>query len=244
MNFDKKSEGSGEASDEDIQLNAAQRRARLEEQKLDQQEIENNEVIKELENGLKDSNRANLSKKEIQKMEKKLEKAQMQANQLARIREMREQKEAQRLKQEKLDQQRLEEEAEAEAIAQKRRQEKLAHEESEYQRWKSQFTGSVKVSKTMRDRKTLVADISKGFEGQRRIIIEEVALKHNLTSDQVFKIIEQLEKEGKCTGIYSDKQKEYIRFDKSELEQMAQFISDKGRVSVEELSQKIYDITD
>ena len=76
----------------------------MEEQKLDQQEIENNEMIKELENGLKESNRGNLSKKEIQKMEKKLEKAQMQANQLARIREMREQKEAQRLKQEKLDQ--------------------------------------------------------------------------------------------------------------------------------------------
>ena len=47
----------------------------MEEEKLDRQEIENNETIKQLENMLKDSNRASLTKKELQKMEKRLEKA-------------------------------------------------------------------------------------------------------------------------------------------------------------------------
>ena len=54
-------------------------RARAEEEKLDREEIKNNQAIREMENILKDSNRQNLNKKEVLKMEKKLEKAQMQA---------------------------------------------------------------------------------------------------------------------------------------------------------------------
>ena len=65
-------------------------RARAEEEKLDRQEIENNRAIQEMEKMLKDSNRAGLTKKEVQKMEKKLEKCQQQAARLAMQREMRE----------------------------------------------------------------------------------------------------------------------------------------------------------
>ena len=61
----------------------ANARARAEEEKLDRQEMENNQAIREMENLLKDSNRAGLTKKEVQKMEKKLEKAQMAAERLA-----------------------------------------------------------------------------------------------------------------------------------------------------------------
>jgi len=39
--------------------------------------MENNEYIKEMENMLKDGNKQNFTKKELQKMEKKLEKAQL-----------------------------------------------------------------------------------------------------------------------------------------------------------------------
>ena len=56
---------------------AAARRNRGEEAKLEQQEVERNQHVQQLEHALK--NTAGLTKKEVQKMEKKLEKAQMAA---------------------------------------------------------------------------------------------------------------------------------------------------------------------
>ena len=61
-------------------------RARLEDEKLEQEEMQRNRDIKEIERLLKNQN-GELTKKEIAKMEKKLEKAQQQAARVAMLRE-------------------------------------------------------------------------------------------------------------------------------------------------------------
>ena len=85
-----------------------------------------------MEKMLKASNRENLTKKDILKMEKKLEKAQMQAGRLAMIREQRERKDAEREAREKQEAVRKELEAEEEAEREVKREAKRKLEEAEY----------------------------------------------------------------------------------------------------------------
>ena len=98
-------------------------RARLEDEKLEQEEMQRNRDIKEIERLLKNQN-GELTKKEIAKMEKKLEKAQQQAARVAMLREQNERKENERLKQEKEDAVKRAKEKEMDAVWQKERDEK------------------------------------------------------------------------------------------------------------------------
>lgn len=139
---------------------------------------------------LKDSNRQGLTKKEVQKMERRLEKAQMQAARLAYQREQREKKEAQRAKIEAQDELRREKEAEEEEQREKVRQELREHQENEYQNWKKSHVKVVEKSSKLYDsaksrNNFIESTILKMTKAQVPTQLADLAKETNLTINEV-----------------------------------------------------------
>jgi len=69
------------------------------------------------------------------------------------------------------------------------------------------------------------------------LMLEELAVTFNLRTQEVINRLESLEKMGRISGVFDDRGK-FIYITKDELDQVAQFILKKGRISIAEVAKE------
>ncbi|KAG7164808.1 DDRGK domain-containing protein 1-like [Homarus americanus] len=74
------------------------------------------------------------------------------------------------------------------------------------------------------------------FEGEKVVVLEDLAAKFKLKTQDVINRVSELQKEGTLTGVIDDRGK-FIYISKQELEGIAKFIKQHGRVSIAELAE-------
>ena len=141
-------------------------------------------------------------------MEKRLEKAQVQAARLAWVREQREKKEAQRARIREQEEARRELEEEEEREREQKRQAVREHAEREYQRWKSGFVKVVRPAAELCASREELKDkveeaILEEVKGQSLTSVIGIAKRTKLTLSETKEAMRQMVKDKKVFGIFS-----------------------------------------
>ncbi|XP_061393638.1 DDRGK domain-containing protein 1 [Musca vetustissima] len=171
------------------------------------------------------------------KMEAKEAKRQMREQEM----KMREEKKA---KDAKLEEERKKlEEQEAELERKKEEAERLAREEQErreheeYLKMKAAFSVEEEgFEEDDEEKENLLADFIKYIKDNKVVVLEDLATEFKLKTQQTIERIQELQANGTITGVIDDRGK-FIYISEEELESVAKFIRQRGRVSIQELAE-------
>ncbi|XP_005181984.1 DDRGK domain-containing protein 1 [Musca domestica] len=172
--------------------------------------------------------------------------AKMEAKEAKRL--MREQemklREEKKAKDAKLEEERKKvEELEAEAERKKEEAERLAREEQErreheeYLKMKAAFSVEEEgFEEDDEEKENLLADFIKYIKDNKVVVLEDLATEFKLKTQQTIERIQELQGNGTITGVIDDRGK-FIYISEEELESVAKFIRQRGRVSIQELAE-------
>lgn len=177
------------------------------------------------------------------KLEAKMEKKKMREAE-EQMREMKKKKdeevEAERKKIEEKEEEleRLREEAERKAEEERKRK-----EQEEYEAMKAAFTveGEGFDENEEHDRDSLLKDFLDYIKKQKVVLLEDLAAEFKLKTQAAIDRITELQASGELTGVIDDRGK-FIYISQKELEDVAKFIKQRGRVSITELAESSNDL--
>ncbi|KAK7077972.1 DDRGK domain-containing protein 1 [Halocaridina rubra] len=180
-----------------------------------------------------------IGKKKLAKLQAKADKRAMRE---AEERERAEKKE----KEEKLAEERreaelleAEEEARREEQERKEREEREQRELEEYMKMKAQFEveeeGFTEAADEDSER-NLLEEFVNFIKASKVVVLEDLAAKFQLKTQDVINRVTDLQKEGQLTGVIDDRGK-FIYISIEELEGVAKFIRQRGRISIADLAE-------
>lgn len=171
------------------------------------------------------------------KLEAKAEKKQIRE---AVEREREERKKREQLQQEEADKQRERERAEElkqEELEKKAREEKEKAEYEEYLKMKEAFSVEEEgFDQNDVDEENLLDEFIKYIQYNKVVVLEDLAGHFNLKTASVIERIQSLQTSGRLTGVVDDRGK-FIYISQKELEAVAKFVKQRGRVSIAELAE-------
>lgn len=177
-----------------------------------------------------------LSKKEIQKLQKKQEKQRIQEA-MKQEREAREQRRAQQeAKEEEEEEKRRQIEEARKEEERKKKEEEENKEKEEYNKWKDMFTVDEAGDKQEEDLEyeNKLQQFIEYIELRKVVLFEDLAAEFSLTSKDVIDRIQRLQESGRLQGITDDRGK-FIHITEQEYEAVARYIKTKGRVNRSDL---------
>ncbi|XP_074642556.1 DDRGK domain-containing protein 1-like [Tubulanus polymorphus] len=195
-----------------------------------------------------DDTEGKIGAKKLRKIQEKAEKKAMR-EQVERDREERKKREAEfeKLRKEKEEQEKAEEALrEAEEKKRKEEEEKRAHEE--YLKMKEAFTvdeEGVDVENLDADPESLLQEFIDYIKQMKVVMLEDLAAHFKIKTQDCIERVQSLQEEGRLTGVIDDRGK-FIYITMEELEAVAKFIKQRGRVSITELaesSNKLIDLS-
>lgn len=180
-----------------------------------------------------------IGKKKAAKLEAKAEK---RAQRLAEEREREEKKEQDAIKAEEEKQREEEEEAEeAKRLEEEKRlqEERERKEQEEYEKMKSMFTvedSGFDQNADDESERDLLKEFVDYIKREKVVVLEELAALFRLKTQAVINRVVDLQENGTLTGVLDDRGK-FIYISMTELEGIAQFVRQRGRVTLAELAE-------
>mmetsp|Transcript_23902 Transcript_23902/g.28924 ORF Transcript_23902/g.28924 Transcript_23902/m.28924 type:complete len:324 (-) Transcript_23902:272-1243(-) len=150
--------------------------------------------------------------------------------------------ERQRLKELEREEKERAEEEEAERL----RQEKEKKEAEEFDKWKDMFSvegGGSQEDELSAEKQGLLGDFVDFIISRKTVVLEDLAAEFGLRTQEVIDRIQNLESLGRLTGVMDDRGK-YIYVSQDEMEKVASYIKERGRISIAELAQKSNNLVD
>lgn len=131
-----------------------------------------------------------------------------------------------------------EEEARKEEEEQKAREEKERREQEEYMKLKAEFEVQEEgFEEAAEDKRQNLLNEFVGFiKKDKVVVLEDLAARFKLKTQDVIDRVKELQKNGVLTGVIDDRGK-FIYISKEELEGVAKFIRQRGRISIAELAE-------
>ncbi|XP_042229405.1 DDRGK domain-containing protein 1-like [Homarus americanus] len=180
-----------------------------------------------------------LGKKKLAKLQAKADKRAMREAD-EREREERKERAVQAAEDRRREEEReAEEESKREDEERKAREEKERQELEEYMKLKAQFEVQEEGFDEAADEdneQNLLNEFVGYIKGEKVVVLEDLAAKFKLKTQDVINRVSELQKEGTLTGVIDDRGK-FIYISKQELEGIAKFIKQHGRVSIAELAE-------
>ncbi|XP_026744464.1 DDRGK domain-containing protein 1 [Trichoplusia ni] len=177
------------------------------------------------------------------KLEAKMEKKKAREAE-EHLREVKKQKDEE-LEQErkKLEEQREEEERQKEEAALKAEEERKKREQEEYEAMKAAFTveGEGYDEDEEQDKENMLKDFIDYIKAQKVVLLEDLAAHFKLKTQAAIDRITDLQGSGELTGVIDDRGK-FIYISQKELEDVAKFIRQRGRVSITDLAESSNDL--
>ncbi|CAG0883482.1 unnamed protein product [Darwinula stevensoni] len=176
---------------------------------------------------------------------KKRKKMEMKAEKKAAREAMEQEREERREREEKAKKEReLKEEREAaeekkkEEEERKRKEEQEKREQEEYEQMKAAFSVEEEgfEENTSPNEESLLARFLEYIRASKVVLLEDLAAQFRLKVQDVISRIHDLQNEGSLTGVIDDRGK-FIYVSREELEAVAKFIRQRGRVSIAELAE-------
>ena len=185
------------------------------------------------------ANSAKIGKKKQQKLEFKKQNKEMR---IARESHEKMKKQLEELEQKKKESQE-EMEDEDELLLKKLREEIKLQEELEYLHWKTEMsvTDSGSNLLSVEEQEKLAERMIEHIKSNKIVLLEELVVEFSLDMDYLIKCIDQYESQGRLQGIIDEKGK-YIYLSTEELQQVANVIQSRGRISLEDLNHHIHKI--
>eukprot|EP01129_Flabellula_baltica_P015604 TRINITY_DN8004_c0_g1_i1.p2 TRINITY_DN8004_c0_g1~~TRINITY_DN8004_c0_g1_i1.p2 ORF type:complete len:254 (-),score=72.52 TRINITY_DN8004_c0_g1_i1:27-788(-) len=180
-----------------------------------------------------------IGKKKAKKLALKEEKAKYREALKAKWEKEREEEE--RLFQARKEREAIEKEAEREMEVEieKKRQERQVRDEADYQAFLPLF--SVEGSGSMKeDHEVLLENVDEMIQmikEKKVVYLHELALKYSVTTKIIVDLLNRLMERGDITGEIDDKGK-FIYVTEEELDQMVQFINQRGRVNISDITKE------
>ncbi|KAK6636614.1 hypothetical protein RUM43_010276 [Polyplax serrata] len=172
--------------------------------------------------------------KKLAKLQAKAEKkAQREAEEKIR----QEKKKQQQLADEERKKQQLEEEEEERRRAEqerKIREERERQEHEEYLNMKQAFSVQEEGFDEVEESESLIQDFIQYIKNNKIVILEDLAAEFKLKTQDVINRINSLQNDGQLTGVIDDRGK-FIFISQEELDAVAKFVKQRGRVSIAEL---------
>jgi len=204
-------------------------------------EEDNNREIDEDDNGTGDKAEIPDYKIGAKKRAKIAAKAEKKLQREAAERDREERKKRDQLLQEERDKQAEKERAEehaAEEAEKKAREEKEKRDREEYLKMREAF--SVEEEGYDQENKENEGDLLQEFlkyiKQNKVLILEDLAAHFNLKTASVVERIQELQKNGNLTGVIDDRGK-FIYISEDELQAVAKFVRQRGRISITELAE-------
>ncbi|CAH1258416.1 DDRGK1 [Branchiostoma lanceolatum] len=175
--------------------------------------------------------------KKMKKLEMKAEKkaAREAAEQEREDRKQREKALEEKRKQEE-EEEKLEEERRAEE-ERKAKEEQAAREHEEYLMMKGSFTVEEEGHEEILDEdatENLLQDFIDHIKAVKVVLLEDLAAQFNMRTQDCIQRVQELREQGRLTGVIDDRGK-FIYISQDELQAVAKFIKQRGRVSISDL---------
>ncbi|CEG39610.1 Uncharacterized conserved protein [Plasmopara halstedii] len=122
----------------------------------------------------------------------------------------------------------------------KLKEEKEKKEKEEFDQWKQMFTIEEKGSKLAEDseeNQTLLQEFIDYVKSHKVVLLEDLAAKFNLTTQEAIDRIETLQTVNRLTGIVDDRGK-FIYITEKEMDTVVKFIERRGRLGFAELAKE------
>ncbi|KAJ2951225.1 hypothetical protein O0L34_g5621 [Tuta absoluta] len=172
------------------------------------------------------------------KLEAKMEKKKNREaeEQLREIRKKKEEEKEEERK--KIEEKQEEEERQREEAERKAEEERKRKEQEEYEALKAAFTveGEGFEEAEQQDSDSLLRDFIEYIKAQKVVLLEDLAAHFKLKTQAAIDRIQDLQTSGELTGVIDDRGK-FIYISQGELESVAKFIKQRGRVSIAELAE-------
>ncbi|KAF9802062.1 hypothetical protein SFRURICE_004313 [Spodoptera frugiperda] len=154
-------------------------------------------------------------------------------------------REIKKKKDEELEQERkkIEEKQEREEAERKAEEERKRREQEEYEAMKAAFTveGEGFDENDEQDKENLLKDFIDYIKAQKVVLLEDLAAHFKLKTQAAIDRITELQSAGELTGVIDDRGK-FIYISQKELEDVAKFIRQRGRVSITDLAESSNDL--
>ncbi|XP_045523448.1 DDRGK domain-containing protein 1 isoform X1 [Pieris brassicae] len=217
-----------------MRANAARHAAPLDEEPIIHEEVEDEDRSDVQTMEIDDK----MGAKKRAKMEAKLEKKKAREAE-EKMREIKKQRDLE-LEEErkKLEEKQEEEERKIKEALHKAEEERKKQEQEEYEALKAAFTveGEGFDENEQEDASNLLRNFIEYIKTQKVVLLEDLAVHFKLKTQAVIDRITELQESGELTGVIDDRGK-FIYIALTELEAVAKFIKQRGRVSISELAE-------
>ncbi|KAG6440758.1 hypothetical protein O3G_MSEX001532 [Manduca sexta] len=138
----------------------------------------------------------------------------------------------------KIEEKQEEEERLREEAEKKAEEERKKREQEEYEALKAAFTveGEGYDENDDQDQESLLRDFIEYIKAQKVVLLEDLAAHFKLKTQAAIDRLTELQASGELTGVIDDRGK-FIYISQKELEAVAKFIKQRGRVSIAELAE-------
>ncbi|CAG9787629.1 unnamed protein product [Diatraea saccharalis] len=218
-----------------MRANAARHHAALEEEPEVANEVENDSMP---ETTTKVEFDDKMGAKKRAKLEAKLEKqkareAELQMREMKKKRDEEMEEERRKAEEKQEEEERLREEEEKKAEEERKRR-----EQEEYEAMKAAFSVESEgfEENEEQDRESLLRDFIEYIKAQKVVLLEDLAAHFKLKTQAAIDRITDLQTSGELTGVIDDRGK-FIYVSQKELEDVAKFIKQRGRVSITDLAE-------
>lgn len=185
-----------------------------------------------------DFNGEKMGAKKRAKLEAKAEKKALREQEL-KIREDQKKKDALLEEQRKVEAEKeAEEERKREEAERKAREEKARQEHEEYLRMKEAFSVEEEGfdQEQEDDKQNMLQEFINFVKSNKVVVLEDLAVQFKLKTQAAIDRIVELQKDGRLSGVIDDRGK-FIYISEEELNAVAKFIKQRGRVSITELAE-------
>ncbi|XP_046977094.1 DDRGK domain-containing protein 1 [Vanessa cardui] len=143
----------------------------------------------------------------------------------------------------KAEEKREEEERKAEEAVRKAEEERKKREQEEYEALKSAFTveGEGYDENQEQDQENMLKQFIDYIKAQKVVLLEDLAGNFKIKTQAAIDRITDLQTSGELTGVIDDRGK-FIYISQKELEDVAKFIKQRGRVSIADLAESSNDL--
>ncbi|XP_061714130.1 DDRGK domain-containing protein 1 [Cydia pomonella] len=142
----------------------------------------------------------------------------------------------------KIEEKQEEEERKREEAEKKAEEERKRREQEEYEALKAAFTVEGEgFDEEDQDTESLLKDFVDHIKSQKVVLLEDLAAHFKLKTQAAIDRITDLQATGELTGVIDDRGK-FIYISQKELEDVAKFIKQRGRVSITELAESSNDL--
>ncbi|XP_077992453.1 DDRGK domain-containing protein 1-like [Glandiceps talaboti] len=180
-----------------------------------------------------------IGKKKMRKLEEKAYKREMRERDQEEREERKRRQEQMEKQRKKDDERRDQEEKEREEEERKIKEEEERQEYEEYLKLKESFVvedeGHENIL-TESESQSLLQEFIDHIKKNKVVILEELGAHFNLRTQEVINRVQDLQSDGKLTGVIDDRGK-FIYISQEEMDAVAKFIKQRGRVSITELAE-------